>query len=203
MKRPRLPRRDLPSWLPGLVALVLAAKSALAQPAAVVERAKPSSQRETVIFTTNLLSPFFGAYTLDASVRASNHWAVFVNSSYFSLENGDWKTHSGSIGAGVQYYFQGEAMRRWYAEGFTELLLSRWRHEPSGSTASSVVPGVSLGSVLGYRWLWEPGLVLDLAGGAVLMHFPSAHADTDAGAIASEAFWRLYPAVKLNLGWAF
>jgi hypothetical protein len=206
MKLPRLRRISRSFGIWALPLALMPPKAATAQPAAAEppssQPAKRPADLKTAVITTNLLSPWFGAYTLDASFRVANHWAVFVNSSYFSLENADWKARSGSLGAGLQYYFQGSALRRWYVEGFSELLLSSWRFEPSGNTAD-LVPGVSWGSVFGYRWVWQPGLVFDLAAGALWMHFPSAHVETDAGGVSSAAFTRLYPAVKLNLGWAF
>lgn len=167
-----------------------------------VEPAQPHASSKTVVITTNVLSPFFGAYTVDATFRGSRKLGVFANSSYFSIENGDWKTHTGTVGAGVQYYFRGTALRRWYLEGFSELMLSSWRHEPSGNTAS-LVPGFTVGSVVGYRWLWDFGPVLDLAAGSLLMHFPSARVQTDTGQISSAAFTRVYPGIKINVGWAF
>lgn len=158
--------------------------------------------RKVVTVTTNLLSPFFGAYYLDATLRASSRLGVLMNASYFSIDNGDWSTHSGTLGAGLSYYLQGDALRRWYLEANSEFMLSRWRHSPSGNSAS-LVPGFTVGSVIGYRFVWELGPVVDLAAGAVLMHFPSASVETESGPASFAAFTRLYPAIKLNVGWAF
>jgi hypothetical protein len=158
--------------------------------------------RKTVSVTTNVLSPFFGAYYLAANLRASSKLGVMLNSSYFSIDHGDWHTRTGTLGAGLSYYFEGEALSRFYLEAFSELMLSRWRYQPSGNTAP-VEAGFSLGSVVGHRWLWQAGPVLDLAAGALVMHFPSAQADTSAGRISSEALTRVYPAVKVDVGWAF
>jgi hypothetical protein len=174
---------------------LLAPRQAAAEPA-------PRAEGKSVTVTTNVLSPFFGAWYLAANVRASKSVGVLFNASYFSVENDHWKTHTGTLGAGLSYYFQGEALRRWYVEGFSELMLSRWRHEPSGNTAAPVA-GFTVGSVVGHRWVWELGPVLDLAAGAVMLHFPSARVETDAGTLSSKAFTRLYPAVKVDVGWAF
>ncbi|HKQ70402.1 MAG TPA: hypothetical protein VJT73_13730 [Polyangiaceae bacterium] len=206
MKRPgsiRIAPRCL-VWLAPL--LLLGPKPAAAEPAPapvawVGQAAKPADHR-TVTFTTNLLSPFFAAYYLDANLRASNRLGVLLNASYFSIDNEGWKTNTGTVGAGLSFYCQGDALRRWYVEASTEFMLSRWRHDASGKTAP-LMPGFTVGSVVGYRWVSEFGPVFDLAAGAVLLHFPSARVDTDAGPISSNAFTRLYPAIKVNLGWAF
>lgn len=161
-----------------------------------------SSRPKVVTFTTNLLSPFFRAYYLDANVRPSKSVAVLLNTSYFLLEKGDFATRTGTLGAGLSYYFQHDAPRRWYVEASSELMLSHWRHEPSGS-AAALTPGFTLGSVAGYRYIWELGPVVDFAVGAVMLHFPSAGVETNAGRISSRAFTSLYPAIKINAGWAF
>lgn len=164
----------------------------------------PDAERpvKTVTFTTNLLSPFFGAYYVDATLRASRAFGILLDASYFAIDNGAFRTHTGTVGAGFSYYFQGDALRRWYVEANTELMLSHWRHEPSGNTAS-LVPGFTFGSVAGHRFIWDSGAVLDFAAGAVMMHFPSARVETDAGPVSSKALTRVYPAIKVNVGWAF
>jgi hypothetical protein len=184
-------------WLVCITSFVL-----LASKSASAESAKKPTDGKAVTVTTNLLAPLFRAYYLDANLRASQKLGVLLNASYFSIENGVWSTRSGTLGAGFSYYFQGDALRRWYVEASSEFMLSRWRHDPSGSTAP-LVPGFTLGSVVGYRFVWELGPVLDLAAGAVLLHFPSARAETETGPVSSDAFTRLYPAIKANVGWAF
>ena len=195
-------------WLSALwlVTEPAAAEPAAAEPAATepaaTEPVKGPAVRKVVAFSVNLLSPFFGAYYADASLRASNRLGVLLNTSYFSIDNGDWRTHSGTLGAGLSYYFQGDALRAWYAEASSEFMLSRWRHFPSGNSAA-LVPGFTVGAVVGYRFVWQLGPVVDLAAGAVVMHFPSASVETESGPASLAAFTRLYPAIKLNVGWAF
>lgn len=196
MKLRRSPRIALGALLS--IALVQEPRNAMA--AEPPPPAPPAPKALTL--SANLLSPFFGAYYFASNLRASSRLGILLNASYFSLENGDWKTHSGTLGAGLSYYLDDTALRGWYLEGFSEFMLSRWRHEPSGSRAS-VVPGFTLGAVVGYRWIWELGPVVDLGAGAVMLHFPSAHVDTDTGPLASPALTRLYPAIKLDAGWAF
>ena len=164
--------------------------------------AAESGDEKRVAFTTNMLTPLFGAYYLDASLRLSSRFVLLFNTSYLTLSSGDWKTKTGTVGGGVLYHWQGTAMRRWYLEASSELLLSSWRYEPSGDTAS-IQPGFSLASVIGYRFIWDIGFVLDLAAGVVVLHFPSVDIDAASGPAASHALTRFFPAAKLNVGWAF
>jgi hypothetical protein len=59
-------------------------------------------------------------------------------------------------------------------------------------------------ALIGYRYVFPFGLLLDAGAGGVAIHFPSARvALADGGFAASQAFTNVYPAVKLNVGWAF
>jgi len=44
---------------------------------------------------------------------------------------------------------------------------------------------------------------LDLGAGVVAFHVPRAEVDVDGSAVASETLTRIYPAAKVNVGWAF
>ena len=166
------------------------------------ELEKPRAGREAVTVTASLLTPFFGAYELEAKVRASNAFGVVLNASYLSLENDDWKTRTGTVGAGVNYFFQADALRRWYVEAIGELMFSSFRHEPSGHVAP-VVLGYSGIAGVGYLFVCDRGPVFDLGAGVVALHFPSAHVASGAGSVTSQAFTKLYPGVKVNVGWSF
>jgi hypothetical protein len=181
-----------------LVPLVLLDRGA----ASAAEPEGSRAGREAVSVTTSLVTPFFGAYYLETKVRASNAFGVLLNTSYLSLENGDWKSKAGTVGAGVDYYFQGDALRRWYVEAIGELWFSSWRHEPSGEVAPIVLGYAGL-ALVGYQFVFDLGPVLDLGAGVVAFHSPSAHVELAGASVSSEAFTRLYPAVKLNVGWAF
>jgi hypothetical protein len=170
--------------------------------ALAVEPEGSRAGREALTLQTDLITPFFGTYYLEANARVSNHLGVLFNASNLSLENGDWKTNTGTLGAGLSYYFQGEALRRWYVEAVGEANLSSWRHEPSGKVAPILVGYTGI-AVAGYRFIWGCGLVLDLAAGVVVLHLPSARVATVDGFVSSEALTRVYPAAKLNVGWAF
>ena len=167
------------------------------------ERAAPTAGRESVTLTTSLVTPFFSAYEVEAALRASHALGVVVNASYVSLASNDsWKAKIGTVGAGVNYYFLGTALRRWYVQGITELMFASWRHEPSGEVAPLVL-GCTGVFVAGYQFVWDAGPVLDVGAGLVVFHSPSAHVDFSGGSASSGAFDRLYPAVKVNVGWAF
>jgi hypothetical protein len=158
--------------------------------------------RQSVTVTTSLVTPFFGAYELEATILASNTFGLLFNTSYLSLSNGDWKTSTGTLGAGVNYYFLGSALRGWYVEAVGELMVSSWRHQPSREVAP-IVLGYTGIAVLGYQLAWDCGFVLDVGAGLVALHFPSAQVELAGSAVASGALTRLYPAIKLNVGWGF
>jgi hypothetical protein len=82
------------------------------------------------------------------------------------------------------------------------LMVSSWRHAPSGGVAPIVLGSTGI-AIVGYKFVWDRGPVIDVGAGLVALHFPSAHVDLAGGAVSSEPFTRLYPAVKLNVGWAF
>ena len=157
--------------------------------------------RESVTVTASLIAPFFSAYEAEATVRVSNSFGLLFNTSYLTLANDDWKTRTGTVGAGIDYYFLGSALRRWYVEAIGELMVSSWRHEPSGEVAPLVLGYTGL-ALVGYKFVWDRGPVLDVAAGVVALHFPSAQVDLVGGAVSSQPFIRVYPAVELNVGWA-
>lgn len=151
--------------------------------------------------SASVITPFFGAYEVEATARASDALGLVVNASYLSLANDDWKTRTGTVGAGVNYYLRGSALRRWYVEVIGELMFSSWRHQPSGGVAPLVL-GYSGIALVGYKFVWDRGPVLDVGAGIVALRFPSARLELAGGGVSSGAFTRVYPAVKVNVGWA-
>lgn len=172
------------------------------QPASAAEPEEPRAGHESAIVTASLVTPFFGAYEAEATVRVSNAFAVVVNTSYLTLANDGWKTRTGTVGAGVNYYLRGNALRRWYLEAIGELMFSSWRHEASGKVAPLGLgyTGIAVG---GYKFVWDRGPVLDVGAGVVVFHLPSAQVEVVGATASSAAFTRVYPAVKVNVGWAF
>jgi hypothetical protein len=81
-------------------------------------------------------------------------------------------------------------------------MFSSWRHGPSGEVAP-IVLGYTGIATMGYELVCNRGPVLDLAAGVVALHFPSARVPLAGGSLSSEAFTKVYPAVKVNVGWAF
>jgi len=157
-----------------------------------------SAAEPTVSLATSLVTPFFGAYYLEGKLRAAPSFAFVMNTSYLSLQHGDWKTHTGTVGFGADYYFRGTALRGWHVEGIGELAFSSWRHEPSTQVAP-VVLGYTGIALLGYELICDAGPVVDVGAGIVALRFPSARVD----AAARDPLTRVYPAVKVDVGWAF
>lgn len=158
--------------------------------------------RERVSLTTSLITPIFGAYYLEANVRLADEWALLVNASSLVLDNADWTTTTGTVGAGVSYNWSGTALRGWYTVAVGEILFSSWEHEPSEQTAS-IVLGYSAIALMGYRFIWDAGPVVDVGAGFVGLHFPSAKVEVDGETIRSRPMTKYYPAVKAAVGWAF
>jgi hypothetical protein len=156
-----------------------------------------------VTIATSLVTPFFGAYYLEGKVRTSSTIALVFNASYLVLDNDDdWRTKSGTAGAGVEYFFQGDALRGFYLEAIAELWLSWQRHEPSGEVAPVELGYAGLAHA-GYHFVWDAGPALDLGAGVVAFHLPSARVEVDGAPVTSEALTKIYPAAKVNVGWAF
>jgi hypothetical protein len=170
--------------------------------AAAAEPQDAPAARKTATIATSLVTPFFGAYYLEGKLRASSSFAAVLNTSYLTLENGDWQNRAGTVGAGVEYFFQGDALRRWYVEAIGEVWLSSWRHEPSGGVApfGLAYAGIAL---VGYQFVFARGPVVDVGAGLVAFHLPSAHVEVAGGSVTSEPLTKLYPAAKVNVGWAF
>lgn len=190
-------------WLALLVAFLLPLlRSGTVEAAPDTVPAARKANRESVTLTTSLVTPFFGAYCLEGKLRASSLFGVLLNASYLSLENGDFRARSGTLGAGVDYFFQGDSLRGFYVEAVGELWLASWRHEPSGEVAP-VVPGYAGIALLGYQFVFDAGPVLDLGAGAVAFHVASSHVEISSVSASSGAITKLYPAAKLNVGWAF
>lgn len=165
-----------------------------------------SSDRKDMALSTSLVTPFFGSYVLEGTVRVSESFGVLMNASYLSMENpedGRWTTRTGTVGFGLDYYFPHEALRRVYLEAIGEVLFSSWRYRSSDDVAP-IVRGYSGIALAGYRFICKRGAMLDLGAGVVALHFPSAQLQLDGGdSLSSAAFTNVYPAVKLHVGWAF
>lgn len=176
---------------------------ALAAPRSAV--AQPASERR-VALTTSLVTPLFGAFVLEGTFRASDSWGLLANTSYLSIENPKdraFRNYAGTVGAGVDYYLPLGAPRRVYLEAVGELVFASWHHRPSHQVAPWVV-GFTAIALVGYRYVWQRGPVLDVGAGVLAMHFPSAHVELPSGgSTSSPAFTNVYPALKLNVGWAF
>ena len=80
--------------------------------------------------------------------------------------------------------------------------LSSWRHEPSGEVAPLGLGYAGI-ALVGYQFVFDRGPVVDLGAGVVAFHLPSAHVDAGGGSVSSEALTSVYPAAKVNVGWAF
>ena len=98
--------------------------------------------------------------------------------------------------------FGGDALRGWYVEGIGELWCSSWRHEASGELAPVVVGYAGI-VLAGYEFVFDAGPVIDLGAGVVAFHAPSARIELDGDALTSRALTRVYPAPKVDVGWAF
>lgn len=163
---------------------------------------EPPVPRRTATLTTSLVTPFFDAYYLEGKVRAPKGFAVVVNASYLSIAKADWTTRAGTIGAGADYFFQGDALRRWYVEAIGEVWFTSPRHDPSGTVAGFAL-GYAGFALVGYQFVFDFGAVLDLGVGVVAFHLPRATVETSGGSASSPAATTVYPAGKLNVGWAF
>jgi hypothetical protein len=173
-----------------------------AEPAWATEPDSSRPARETVAIVTSAVTPFFGAFYLEGEVRVSDSFGLLLNTSYLSLENDDWKVRTGTVGAGVDYYFDGDALRGWYAEAIGEVWFSSWRHEPSTQVAPIVI-GYAAVAIVGYQFVCDLGPVLDLGAGAAVFHVPSAQVPVTGARVSSGALTGIYPAAKVDVGWAF
>ena len=182
-----------------LVLLTLGGAQAAWATEAVASR---SAGEKVATIGTSLVTPFFGAYYLEGKVRASRSYAVVMNGSYLTIENGAWRNRAGTVGVGLEYFFQGEALRRWYVEAIGEVWLVSPRHEPTGGVAPMGL-GYAAIALLGYQFVFDRGLVLDLGAGVVGFHLPGAQIEGAGGPASSEAVTKIYPAVKVNVGWGF
>lgn len=182
-----------------LVALSLRAEAASAA-------TEPAAPERPLALTTSLLTPFFGAYLLEGTARLSDSFGLLANTSYLTLEHprdDAWKTHAGTVGAGLDWYLPASVLRRAYLEAIGELVFSSGHYRPAQQVAPLALGYTAL-FVVGYRSILAGGLVLDGGAGVVAIHFPSARVELASGGAASaKAFTNVYPAVKLNVGWAF
>lgn len=157
---------------------------------------------EKVSVATNLITPFFGAYYLEGKLRASDSVAVLLNASVLALTHDHWKTRAGTVGAGVDYYFRGTALGGWYVEAIAEAWLASTRHQPSGEVAPLGLGYAGI-ALVGYQWIFPRGPIVDLGLGVVAFHLRSAGVDLPDGPLSSGTLTRVYPAPKINVGWAF
>lgn len=164
--------------------------------------AAAAAEVERTSLATSVVTPFFGAYYLECKVRASDTVAVVLNTSYLSMSDDDWKTRAGTIGAGVDYYFGRTALRGWYLEAIGEGWLTSRRHEPSATVAPLGVGYAGI-ALVGYQFIFRRGPIVDLGAGVVAFHLPNRRVELADGPVSSGALTRVYPAAKINVGWAF
>lgn len=182
-----------------LSAVTLSALLTVETASAEPELAAPEEQ---VSLATSLVTPIFGAYLLEANVPFTEHWGLLVNTSYLVLDNAEWSTETGTVGAGITYNWKGRGLRGWYSEVVGEVMFSSWTHDPSDAKAS-IVLGYTGIVASGYRFIWDAGPLVDLGVGFVGLHFPSARASADGETWTSKPMTKFYPAVKVAVGWAF
>ncbi|MEO7667957.1 MAG: hypothetical protein ABIW57_01375 [Polyangia bacterium] len=160
----------------------------------------PTPERASI--ATSVVTPFFGAYYLEGKLRALHSVAVVVNASYLTLANDGWTSRAGTAGFGVDYFFRGNALRGWYAEAIGEVWLTSRRHEASREVAPTGY-GYAGVALAGYQFVWRRGPVLDLGAGVVAFHVPKAAVELGGEFVRSASVNRIYPAAKVNIGWAF
>lgn len=165
--------------------------------------AREQSPRESVTITTNVIAPLFGVYYLEGNVRLSSRFGLVLNANHFPLDSGRLRTRANALGAGLSYYFEGNALRGWYVEAIGEAVFATWRARSDSSETSPVVVGSSFSAVGGYRFICDLGPVLDVGLGVARIHIPSAAVQVDGQRAASGSVTRFYPAVTLDIGWAF
>lgn len=166
--------------------------------------ATPPSQspNESLTLTANIIAPLFGVYYAEGNIRFSRRIGMVVNVNHFSLESAEWTATATALGAGLSYYWQGEALRQWYIESVIEILLAEWRYDGSSNGTSSLLLGTSGSIIAGYRFICDFGLVVDLGVGLTVIHIPSSTAEANGERISPHPLTRLYPAAKVNAGWA-
>jgi hypothetical protein len=164
------------------------------------DESHPSPKTATV--GTSVITPFFGAYLVEGKIRASKNFAASFIASYLSTEKDAWKSRAGTVGAGLDYFFQGDALRRWYVEAIGELWLVSPRHVPSGSVAPMGI-GYAVLAVVGYQLVFDRGPMVDLGAGVVAFHLPGATVEAAGGSFSSQANTTVYPVAKISVGWAF
>lgn len=170
--------------------------------ASAASPANSGGKPETVSISTSLVTPFFGAYYLEGKLRASGAFAALLNASYLGIEDDDWKLSAGTVGAGLGYYFGADALRGWYVEGIGEIWFASWRHQPT-ERAAPITLGYAGVAIVGYQFVCVRGPVLDLGLGATAFHVPSKNLTAEGTTASPEAMTRVYPAAKVNVGWAF
>src|SRR6188768_1608511 len=170
-------------------ATTASATTASATTASATSAAAEAPPEHRVALTTNLVTPFFGAYLLEGTARLSGSWGLLASASYLSLENPKdqaWRTYAGTIAAGLDYYLPLGAPRRAYLEAVGEMVFSSWHHQPSGQVAPLVIGSTAI-ALVGYRYIWPRGPVLDVGVGVVAIHFPGARVELANGASTSSA----------------
>src|SRR5688572_24244112 len=170
---------------------------------ALLRSAAAQASEETLTVTSNVIAPFVGVYPLEANLRVCTRFVLVLNASHFSTSSAGWRARVAAAGAGLSYHPQGSAPRRWYVEAIAEALLASWHHEASPARTSPLVMGSSISALVGYRFVWDAGPVLDLGLGIARVLIPSGRAYVEGEPGSSGTMTRFYPAPKINVGWAF
>ena len=66
-----------------------------------------------------------------------------------------------------------------------------------------IVIGYAAVAIVGYQFVCDFGPVLDIGAGATAFHVPRAQVPVAGAPVSSDVLTKIYPAAKVNLGWAF
>ena len=189
-----------------LIGLVIAAMSVSAA----------SAQWGMNSVTINPFGTLFGRL-LEANISVTPDLSIPFGGSFLSYDDGDDSFSFTKIGAGVRYYFKGEAIRGWYVGGLVDLYMVKAEQTALAVSGFSFVEvkgeatatSIGFGGLIGYQSIWGNGVTLDTGFGLQQLSSPDIDVDLKSsdGTISSsssiDGLSIMIPIIQLSIGYAF
>lgn len=154
--------------------------------------------------TMNPLSMLFGIISGEVNLSISPNVSVPVNGAYFSMDSGGYDYTIFSIGGGLRYYWEGNAINGWYIGPTLNYAMSEVAYTDIFDNKGEVrVGAISFGALVGYQSVWDNGFTLDLGLGVQRLTIPGVEITIDNTTYSSDKVSWTIPQLKLAIGYAF
>lgn len=134
---------------------------------------EPTEQKNAVV--VNPVGLLFGVFNAGYIMKLNDKTSLEIFGEYWTWKSGDFKASALGIGGAYLFHFKPTALRGWYAGPTASILF--WKAENTYfdyssykvKTEEATSTWFSIGGIIGYRWVFNSGLLIDLNTGIQYM----------------------------------